>query len=247
MILRITTLPSATSAGCRGGGLLAASPVPRATPAGGSAARWSRRAPRTRSRRSRGRRSSRRSARPARCAGRRRCRGHGCQRIASVVDEVGEQRDAAAGDEDDRLEHCCEPEHAETDGDRAHARRLRTIERSTSPWLCPWSCASRTSLHCNRHEAGTDAFREGGYGSPVPTAIATPWGKATLVDEVRVQQRAGDKRFSSLVQLLEVKDGERLVRFAYATNGAARRGPVTLRARDLEKLRAALRERPELT
>ena len=81
----------------------------------------------------------------------------------------------------------------------------------------------------------------------MPTAIATPWGKATLVDEVRVQQRAGDKRFSSVVQLLEVKDGERLVRFAYATNGVARRGPVTLRARDLEKLRAALRDRPELT
>lgn len=78
-------------------------------------------------------------------------------------------------------------------------------------------------------------------------AIATPWGKATLVDEVRVQQRAGDKRFSSLVQLLEGNDGELLVRFAYATNGAARRGPVTLRARDLEKLRAALRERPELS
>ncbi len=78
-------------------------------------------------------------------------------------------------------------------------------------------------------------------------AIATPWGKATLVDEVRVQQRAGDKRFSSLVQLLEAKNGELLVRFAYATNGAARRGPVTLRARDLEKLRDALRDRPELT
>jgi hypothetical protein len=81
----------------------------------------------------------------------------------------------------------------------------------------------------------------------VPTAIATPWGKATLVDEVRLQQRAGDKRFSSLVQLLEAEDGERLVRFAYATDGVARRGPVTLRPRDLEKLRAALRDRPELT
>ncbi len=81
----------------------------------------------------------------------------------------------------------------------------------------------------------------------MPAAIATPWGKATLVDEVRVHQRAGDKRFSSHVQLLEAKDGELLVRFAYSTNGAARRGPVTLRARDLEKLRAAVRERPELT
>jgi hypothetical protein len=79
------------------------------------------------------------------------------------------------------------------------------------------------------------------------TAIATPWGKAMLVDEVRAQQRAGDKRFSSLVQLLEAKDGELLIRFAYATNGTARRGPVTLRTRDLEKLRAALRERPQLT
>lgn len=81
----------------------------------------------------------------------------------------------------------------------------------------------------------------------VSTAVATPWGKATLVDEVRVQQRAGDKRFSSLVQLLQSEDGELLVRFAYATGGAARRGPVTLRARDLERLRAAIRERPELT
>jgi hypothetical protein len=81
----------------------------------------------------------------------------------------------------------------------------------------------------------------------VTAAIATPWGKATLVDEVRVQQRAGDKRFSSLIQLLKAKNGELLVRFAYATNGAARRGPVTLRARDLEKLRDALRDRPELT
>jgi hypothetical protein len=78
-------------------------------------------------------------------------------------------------------------------------------------------------------------------------AIATPWGTATLVDEVRIQQRAGDKRFSSLVQLLESKDGGQLIRFAYATDGTARRGPVTLRPRDLEKLRDALRGRPELT
>ena len=89
-------------------------------------------------------------------------------------------------------------------------------------------------------------YRVRGYGAPV-SVIATPWGKATLVDEVRVQQRAGDKRFSSLVQLLQGENGELLVRFAYATNGTTRRGPVTLRARDLERLRAAVRERPELT
>ena len=58
-------------------------------------------------------------------------------------------------------------------------------------------------------------------------------------------QRAGERRFASLVQLLE-RDGERLVRFAYATGGVARRGPVTLRKRDLERLRAALAEHPGL-
>jgi len=74
---------------------------------------------------------------------------------------------------------------------------------------------------------------------------ATPWGAATVVDEVTVQQRAGDKRFASVVQLLEA-GGERLVRFSYATAGVARRGPVTLRARDLERLRTELAKHPDL-
>ncbi len=75
---------------------------------------------------------------------------------------------------------------------------------------------------------------------------ATPWGPATLLEELRLQQQAGEKRFASLVQLLETRDGERLVRFAYATGGVARRGPVTLRARDLERLRVALAKHPGL-
>jgi hypothetical protein len=73
----------------------------------------------------------------------------------------------------------------------------------------------------------------------------TPWGAASIVDEVNVRQRAGDKRFASVVQLLEAR-GERLVRFSYSTGGAARRGPVTLRARDLERLRADLAKHPDL-
>ena len=73
----------------------------------------------------------------------------------------------------------------------------------------------------------------------------TPWGTATVVDELSLQQRAGDKRFASIVQLLDA-DGEQLVRFAYATGGSARRGPVTLRARDLERLRTKLAKHPEL-
>jgi hypothetical protein len=76
---------------------------------------------------------------------------------------------------------------------------------------------------------------------------ATPWGPAELLEELTLVQRVGDKRFSSVVQLLEAKGGERLVRFAYTTGGSARRGPVTLRARDLERLRAGLSERPGLS
>ena len=78
------------------------------------------------------------------------------------------------------------------------------------------------------------------------SAVTTPWGKAQVLDEVKVAQRAGERRFASVVQLLEAVDGERLVRFAYTTDGHARRGPVTLRVRDLERLRAALERTPGL-
>ena len=75
---------------------------------------------------------------------------------------------------------------------------------------------------------------------------ATPWGAARLVDELTLPQRAGEKRFASVVQLLEAPRGERLVRFAYSTGGTVRRGPVTLRLRDLERLRTALADHPDL-
>jgi len=61
-----------------------------------------------------------------------------------------------------------------------------------------------------------------------------------------VRQQAGDKRFASVVQLLETKTGERLVRFAYSTDGTNRRGPVTLRERDVARLRTALTQHPAL-
>ena len=78
------------------------------------------------------------------------------------------------------------------------------------------------------------------------TKTATPWGPATLVERLAVPQRAGDKRFSSVVELLEDDARRAAVRFAYATGGAARRGPVTLRARDVERLHAALAKTPAL-
>jgi hypothetical protein len=78
------------------------------------------------------------------------------------------------------------------------------------------------------------------------TKTETPWGRAELVEELTVRQQAGDRRFASVVQLLETARGERLVRFAYSTDGVARRGPVTLRERDLARMRAALGQHPEL-
>jgi hypothetical protein len=78
------------------------------------------------------------------------------------------------------------------------------------------------------------------------TKTATPWGPATLVEELSVQQRSGDKRFASVLQLLEGGKGERLVRFAYSTDGTARRGPVTLRERDVERLVSGLAGCPQL-
>ncbi len=75
---------------------------------------------------------------------------------------------------------------------------------------------------------------------------ATPWGPAALVDELTVRQQAGDKRFASVLQLLETRNGERLLRIAYTTDGTARRGPVTLRERDLVRLREGLAKHPDL-
>jgi hypothetical protein len=78
------------------------------------------------------------------------------------------------------------------------------------------------------------------------TKTATPWGSAELVEELTVKQQAGDRRFSTRVELLETASGERLVRVAYTTNGTARRGPVTLRARDIARLRDQLGQHPAL-
>ena len=77
-------------------------------------------------------------------------------------------------------------------------------------------------------------------------SAATPWGAAAILEEVSIPQRVGERRFAVVVQLLETGSGERLVRFAYTTQGAARRGPVTMRVRDVERLRAALERAPVL-
>jgi hypothetical protein len=75
---------------------------------------------------------------------------------------------------------------------------------------------------------------------------ATPWGPARLVEQLRLPQQAGEKRFASVVELLENDRGERLVRFAYSTDGTTRRGPVTLRERDLTRLAKELTKKRAL-
>src|SRR5262245_13645393 len=95
--------------------------------------------------------------------------------------------------------------------------------------------AKKAELTAKREAGSASARRNNARAS-----ATTPWGRATVVEEARVAQRAGDKRFASMFQLLESDRGEPLVRIAYTTGGVVRRGPVTLRARDLERLRDEL-------
>ena len=81
---------------------------------------------------------------------------------------------------------------------------------------------------------------------PRARTSVTPWGAAKTLEQLTLPQRAGEKRFASVIQLLETDKGEHLVRFSYSTGGVGRRGPVTLRERDIERLRAALADHPEL-
>jgi hypothetical protein len=74
-------------------------------------------------------------------------------------------------------------------------------------------------------------------------SVTTPWGKAIVVEEVHVEQGGAEQAFASVVQLLESRAGERFVRFAYTRDGRDRRGPVTLRLEDVDRLRDGLRER----
>ena len=107
----------------------------------------------------------------------------------------------------------------------------------TAPWV--FRCfPSHTCYVCRSTVSGMAKDGE--------KKVATAWGDARVVEEARVEQSAGSRRFASVVELLEGEKGERLVRFAYTTDGVARRGPVTLRVADVAKLRKALDKRPLL-
>jgi hypothetical protein len=121
--------------------------------------------------------------------------------------------------------------------------------------LGAWVKGFRLCLVTILARIGTHPCAFPGYGRPMTTKpakdakaakAATPWGNARVLEELRVAQRAGDRRFETIVQLLDDGKGGELVRFAYSTGGTARRGPVTLRGRDLERLRSELESRPRL-
>jgi hypothetical protein len=78
------------------------------------------------------------------------------------------------------------------------------------------------------------------------TTTSTPWGAATLVEKVAIRQHVGAKRFASVLELLETERGDRLIRFAYSTDGVVRRGPVTMKVADLRRLRDAVAAKPAL-
>jgi hypothetical protein len=67
-----------------------------------------------------------------------------------------------------------------------------------------------------------------------------------VVEEVKVAQRASEKRFTTVVQLLAGANDEPFVRIAYTTDGVARRGPVTLKVRDLERVLSEVAAQPGL-
>ena len=67
-----------------------------------------------------------------------------------------------------------------------------------------------------------------------------------MVEEVKVAQRASEKRFTTIVQLLAGANDEPFVRISYTTDGVVRRGPVTMSVRDLERVLNEVAEQPGL-
>jgi hypothetical protein len=74
----------------------------------------------------------------------------------------------------------------------------------------------------------------------------TPWGRAALVEEVTVEHELDGRAHEGVVQLLELPEGEQLVRFGARAEGAPRLTCLTLRADDLHALEEKLLEAERL-
>ena len=75
---------------------------------------------------------------------------------------------------------------------------------------------------------------------------STPWGKATVVEEVVLDQQIEERRHDALVQLLELPDGSQALRFSARRQGAKRLTCLSLRADEVERLSEALLDTPRL-
>jgi hypothetical protein len=129
------------------------------------------------------------------------------------------------------------------DSSVSHAFRFADYGRSVTKNATPKTPAPGTRVETSTGKTSTPKTSTPKTSTP---KTSTPWGPATLVERVRLQQQAGDRRFASHVELLENDRGERLLRFAYSTDGTVRRGPVTLRERDLARLRREILKSPAL-
>jgi hypothetical protein len=74
----------------------------------------------------------------------------------------------------------------------------------------------------------------------------TPWGRASVVEEVAVDHDTGERHYDAIVQLLETRDRVQLVRFGSRASGAHRLNCLTLRADELQALEEALIETERL-
>jgi hypothetical protein len=77
--------------------------------------------------------------------------------------------------------------------------------------------------------------------------VKLPWGKAVTEEEVAVAGGGGGERPIQVgIARLRTEEGEDLLRFFYRSADRIVRGPLTLRAAELDELAAALREVPSL-
>ena len=151
------------------------------------------------------------SSRPSR----RRC-DRGCEKAAGILVSSFRERGPASSSSTESVGVLGETRRedaarrpAADDDDVVHAPRIGRDDLGTKP------CPTRDGFAAYARRMATATAKS----APKTPTAATPWGAAALLEEATVPQRVGDKRFSVVVQLLEAPGGERLIRFAYTTDG----------------------------
>jgi hypothetical protein len=76
--------------------------------------------------------------------------------------------------------------------------------------------------------------------------VQLPWGPATVEEETTIAASAKERELELGVARLSGADGEQMLRFFYRTEGRTARGPLTLRAGEIDALARELRKQPAL-